>query len=366
MDGTMKKIILVAAIALVACEESTAPTSTSDLAARYAKPAPTPSNIAVQLLGALPYTGRDGGAAIGMALNNGTTRSATRVAGYTPYGTISEYPFTWTLASGMQPLQTIDPGYGWPSGVSDAGVIVGEMARFNSAGNRAFVVSVDGVMSYLPVPADTRNSRASGISADGACISGSFTNSAGASFAVVWRNGALDTLGTGSATGVSNDCGIASGNADGRGVVWRFNGTDWISGQLPSAGKGSLVGENTVYSETADISPNGLYVAGRRLDGRTSHAEVWRYDGAQWIATDLPGTTLYAFGVDNNGRAVGHNAKSEPTLWTRSSSGTYSAQILPSVGRSTLGWPAAINELGQVSGRSKSSDGWRAVIWTIN
>jgi hypothetical protein len=182
----------------------------------------------------------------------------------------------------------------------------------------------------------------------------------------MWRNGVLDTLDRGSATGVSNDCTIVSGNFGSRAAVWRWNGSGWILEQLLSAGKGQVMPTGgTLYSESTDISPNGLYVSGRRLNGDSSFAEVWRFNGTAWVPTDLPGGTPYAFGVDNSGRVIGHNAKGEPTLWTRSSTGTYTSQVLPSLSRSTGGWPAAINELGQISGRS-TSGGYVAILWTVN
>lgn len=362
----MKKMMIAAALMLAACNEATAPEVKPDITPRYGKPSATPTNITLQLLGTLSSSSQGAGSPIGMALNNGASRAMTRVAGYTPYGSTLEHPFTWTLSSGTQPLQLIDPGYGWPTGVSDNGIIVGEMARFGGIGNRAFIVTADGPMSYLTIPTDATDSRASGISADGTCISGSFSSVAG-SFAVVWRSGILDTIAAGTTSGISNDCTVVSGYSARRAALWRWNGSDWILTPLPSAGKGSVTSSgDTIYSETTDISPNGLYVAGVRRNGATSYAEVWRFNGSAWVATDMPGSTLYAFGVDNSGRAVGNNSKSEPVLWTRSSSGSYTAQVLPSSTRNTSGWAAAINELGQVSGRTRTNDGWRAAIWTVN
>ena len=361
----MKKTIIPAMLALVACAEPTAVTQNSDLTIRAGKPAPPPSNITVQALGTLPYSGNMGSSAIGMSLNNGATRADTRVAGYTPYGTIKEFPFTWTSSSGMSPLAVIDNGYGWPMGVSDAGLIVGEMAIFGG-GNRAFTVTAGGPMTYLPVPGDATYSRASGVSADGSCMSG-YLGAGGRGYAVVWINGVLDTLGSGSATGISNDCTTVSGISAGRAAVWRLAGGEWVSQVLPSAGKGSVTSSGGVlYSESTDISPNGEYVAGRRLDGKYTYAVVWRYVSGSWIVTDMPGSNFYAFGVDNSGRAVGNSSSGQPMLWTRTIDGTYTATVLPSVGRNTSGWAAAINELGQISGRSQSRDGSVAVMWTVN
>jgi hypothetical protein len=48
-------------------------------------------------------------------------------------------------------------------------------------------------------------------------------------------------------------------------------------------------------------------------------------------------------------------------VWTPDSQGSYSAQVLPPLERSRNGWAAAINELGQVSGRS----GYKPVLWTL-
>ncbi|HEX6574868.1 MAG TPA: hypothetical protein VF042_07830 [Gemmatimonadaceae bacterium] len=360
----MKKRIIPALLAFAACAEPTSVSQSSNLVIRAGKPAPTPSNITVQALGTLPYSAR-GSSAIGMALNNGATRADTRVAGYTGYGTIEQFPFTWTLSSGMSPLSVNDNGYGWPTGVADNGLIVGEMAIFGGP-NRAFTVTAGGPMIYLPVPGDATYSRASGVSADGTCISG-YISAGGKGYAVVWISGALDTLGTGSATGISNDCVTVSGNLAGRAMVWRRVETEWVATVLSSPGKGSTQPNGGVlFSESTDISPNGQYVSGRRLDGKNGYAVVWRYASGVWSYSDMPGSNLYAFGVDNSGRAVGHNTNSQPALWTRTLDGTYTSQILPALGRNSTGWPAAINELGQISGKSQSKDGNVAVMWTVN
>jgi uncharacterized membrane protein len=299
-----------------------------------------------------------------MAVNNGSSRATTRVAGYTHYGTTPEYPFTWTLSSGIAPLNVVADGYSWPYGVSDAGLIVGEFS--NGTGNRAFVVTANGPMSYLQIPAGTTHSGASGISADGSCVSGYIINAQGG-FAVLWRNGVVEIIGPGSATGVTNDCLAVSGSAGGRAAVWRSNGSSWTLETLPSAGRGMAARNGgRVYSQGTDISPNGEYVSGRRVDSTTSYAVVWRRVDSEWVPRDMPGKTIYAFGVDNSGRAVGHSDSGEPMLWTRSTTGSYSAQVLPPLERSTQGWPAAINELGQVVGRSRTRLGWQPAIWTIN
>jgi hypothetical protein len=357
-------VFTVAAIAS-ACSEPTASPSSAEFPIRAAKPAPPVAfPITVLSLGSLPYSGSLPGAPIALALNNGSSRSATRAAGYTHYGTTAEYPFTWTLSSGISPLDVVEDGYSWPSGVSDAGLIVGEFS--NGTGNRAFVVTVNGAMSYLPIPAGTLHSGASAVSADGACVSGYVINAQGG-FAALWRNGVIEIVGPGSATGVTNDCLVVSGSSEGRAAVWRSSGSSWTVETLPSAGRGMLLRSGgRLYSQGTDISPNGEYVSGRRVDSTTSYAVVWRRVDGEWIPRDMPGATVYAFGVDNSGRAVGGNASGEPMLWTRSTSGSYSAQRLPSLGRSTQGWAGAINELGQVVGRSRTHQGWQPVIWTIN
>ena len=340
---------IIAVIAQLSCAENPTAVDSPDITVRMAKPAPAPppptTGITVISLGSLAYSRNSGpGFPSGSALNNGSTRSTTRVAGYTAYGTTREYPFTWTAQSGMVPLSVIDVGYTWPYGVSDNGVIVGEFSNGN--GNRAFVVSAGGPMTYLPVPSGTTYSAATGISADGTCISGT-VRTGGISYAVVWRSGALETIGAGFSHGVSNDCLVVAGDA----LIWRNVSGIWTSESLPAQGS----------AEVTDISPNGQYVAGRRVSGGIPYAVVWSYTSGAWIATDMPGATMYAFGVSNSGRAVGHGAAGEPMVWTRDSNGAYSAQLLPPFERSTSGWPAAINELGQVSGRS----GYKPVLWTL-
>ena len=363
---TLRRVTVFTVAAITsACSEPTGSPLSPDFSIRAAKPAPPPASpITVLALGSLPYSGKLPGAPIAMAINNGASRPDTRVAGYTHYGTTAEYPFTWTLSSGISPLDVVENGYSWPFGVSDAGLIVGEFS--NGTGNRAFVVTADGAMSYLPTPAGTAHAGASGVSADGTCISGYISNAQGG-FAVLWRNGVLETVGQGSASDVTNDCLVVSGSAAGRAAVWRWSGSSWTLVTLPSSGRGILLRSGArIYSEGTDISPYGEYVSGRRVDSTTSYAVVWHRVDGEWIPSDMPGKTIYAFGVDNTGRAVGHNTSGEPMLWTRSPSGSYSGQRLPSLGRSTQGWPAAINELGQVVGRSRSQAGWQPVMWTVN
>ena len=338
-------------VAQVSCTGDPTAVESPEISFRMAKPAspPPPSGITVTYLGSLPVSrGTPTGWAIGSALNNGSTRSATRVSGSTAYGTTIEYPFAWTAQGGMVPLSVIDVGHSWPSGVSDNGLIVGEFS--SGTGNRAFVVSAGGPMGYLPVPAGTTYAAANGISADGTCISGTVKTN-GIDYAVLWRNGVSETVGVGFAEGVSNDCLVVAGVAAGGAVVWRNNSGAWTVETLPAQGS----------TEATDISPNAEYVAGRRVNGEVSYAVVWHYTSGGWIATDMPGATMYAFGVTNLGRAVGNGAAGEPMVWTRDSNGAYSAQILPPLERNRTGWAAAINELGQVSGRS----GYKPVLWTL-
>ena len=342
---------IVAIVAQVSCTGDPTAVESPEISLRMGKPAspPPPSGITVTDLGSLPVSrGTPTGGPIGMALNNGSTRSATRVAGYTAYGTTINHPFEWTAQGGMVPLSVIEMGYSWPTGVSDNGLIVGEFSK--ATGNRAFVVSAGGPMTYLPVPAGTTYAAASGISADGTCISGT-VKTGGIYYAVLWRNGISETVGPGFAKGVSNDCLVVAGDAASGAVVWRNNSGAWTVETLPAQGS----------TETTDISPNAEYVAGRRVSGGVSYAVVWHYISGGWISTDMPGATMYAFGVTNLGRAVGHSATGEPMVWTRDSNGSYSAQILPALGRNHNGWAAAINELGQVSGRS----GYKPVLWTL-
>jgi hypothetical protein len=341
---------VMSVMAIIACTENPTAVGTPDISVRLAKPGPgpAPSAIAVTYLGSLPVSRTIGsGAPIGLSLNTGSTRSATRVAGYTGYGTTIEYPFTWTAQTGMVPLSVIEEGYSWPTGVSANGVIAGEFSNAN--GNRAFVVSAGGPMTFLPVPSGTTFSGATGITADGTCISGRI-QVGGTWYAVIWRNRVLETVGVGNASGVSDDCTIVSGTQGGA-VVWRKVSGAWTVETLSAQGS----------SETTDISPNAQYVAGRRVSEGISYAVIWHYSSTGWTSTDMPGSNWYAFGVTNLGRAVGNNNTDQPVVWTPDSQGSYSAQVLPPLERSRNGWAAAINELGQVSGRS----GYKPVLWTL-
>ncbi len=359
----MKNSLIAAMlIAATACADPVR-TSAPDLSIRAAKPSPPPpAPVTVISLGTLPFERRMPDDAIGLALNNGTSRSETRVAGVAPYQDISMYPFTWTLVSGMSPVNLGIPAYGWATGVSDYGVIVGETS--NSNGNHAFVATATTTATFLPVPSGTTHSAATGISADGACVSGS-VQPPEANYAALWRNGALEIVGYGSAAGVTNDCLAVAGTSFGGATVWTRNGSVWNPETLPFTNAGKNYADGRSASSTAaDISPNGEYVAGYRVDSAATYAVVWHRATGAWIATDLAGPGVTAFGVDNSGRVVG--AGNEPMLWTPGSSGTYTGQMLPPLERSTRGWANAINELGQITGRSFTRKGPRAVMWTIN
>lgn len=355
-------LALCALLLTNACAENPVAVVSPDIAVRAAKPTqPAPPSISVTALGTLPHTDR-GDYGIAFALNNGATRSATRVAGSTTYGTTQEYPFTWTQENGMTPLAVVEAHRGWPFGVSDNGLIVGEM-NTRSSGLRPFVVTAGGPMSYLPVPSGTAHGGARGISAGGFCISG-WVSDGVADRAVIWSNGVLEILGPGSADGVAADCLTVAGTSQSHAALWRNVAGAWVADTLPSRGPGAKFIGPVKWAEVADISPNGEYVSGRRVDSASTSAVVWRRTTSGWVAIDLAASG-FAFGVDNSGRVVGVNATGEPTLWTRSSTGAYSSKVLPSLGRDTQGWAESINELGQIVGRSRSRDGWQAVIWTI-
>ncbi|HZJ00290.1 MAG TPA: hypothetical protein VFD22_06475 [Gemmatimonadaceae bacterium] len=364
MKKTIINAAIIAAIALAACSEPATSPVSSAVSIRAVRPTPPPSsNISVVSLGSLPYSVRrrsnDG---IGLALNDGVSRSTTRVVGATSYDVIDQHAMTWTEQDGMSPLDFGAPVYGWAYAVSDNGIIAGSTSP--GTGNRAFVAAATTAASYLPVPAGTTSSEARGISADGQCITG-FAETAAGGFALLWRAGGFEVVGSGSAIAVSNDClAVAGTNSDGA-VVWRWNGSAWIAEPLPFVDAGRIyLNGRRASSEVNDLSPSGEYVAGARTDSLATHPVVWHRVGGSWIATDLPGTGSLANGVDNIGRAVGAGPDG-PLLWTSSSSG-YTRQILPPLERSNLGWASAINELGQITGRSRTRKGSRAVLWTIN
>jgi len=356
---------LPALVFIAACNESTAPDA-RDLTIREARPVSPPPpppaaySISVVALGTLANSFKRGGqGGTGMGLNNGINRGATAVAGYTPYGSTTQYPFYWTLASGIVPLTSPAPtGGGWGNGVSDGGTVVGTIGIGGT--NRAFVTTPSGPMTFLPTPAGAAYAEAYDITADGTCISGTVTIGS-ASSAVLWRNGAMETITSGYANAVSSDCGTVVGTSSERATVWRWNGTTWLAEVLPTVGTSSRVS-----SAANDISPNGEYIAGQRKDSVVTYAVVWHRENGAWIATDMPGSSAFANGIANSGNAVGVNDKQEPIIWPRLSDGSYSWQLLPSLDRSTSGWAAKINELGQISGRGQTRSGSQPVLWTIN
>lgn len=361
MKNSGCSMALCAVLLTSACTENPTAVVSPDISVRSGKATqPAPSSISVMALGKLPHTDR-GDYGIAFALNNGAMRSATRVAGSTTYGTTKEYPFTWTQGAGMTPLAVVEPHRGWPFGVSDNGFIVGEINTIS--GLQPFIVTASGPMSYLPVPSGTVHGGARGISADGSCISG-WVSDGVADRAVIWRNGVLEILGSGSADGVTNDCLTVAGTSQARAAVWRNVAGSWVADTLPSRGSGAKFIGPVKSVEVTDISPSGEYLSGRRVDSASTSAVVWRRTTSGWVATDLA-ASAFAFGVDNSGRVVGVNATGEPTLWTRSSAGAYSSKVLPSLGRDTQGWAESINELGQIVGRSRNREGWQAVIWTV-
>lgn len=362
-DLTMMLALAATTVASACADNPTAAVS-PELSIRAARPAqPLLPGITVRALGNLSYVkdGMSSSAPIAFALNNGASRSLTRVVGSTRYDTNPEHPFTWTEQAGIAPLAVVEPRRGWPLGVSDNGIIVGEINTSN--GLRPFVVTAGGPMTYLTLPSGFTSGGASGITADGSCISGRASNG-GASTAVVWRNAVVEILGPGSAGGVSKDCLVVVGSSGGRAAIWEKSGTSWAMDTLPSRGPGSKFVGPLIGAEGIDISPSGEFVSGRRRDSASATAVVWRRTNSGWTATDLE-NSIYAFGVDNSGRAVGNSSKGEPTVWTRGSTGAYTATMLPPLDRSTEGWAAGINELGQIAGRSRNRSGWQPVMWTI-
>jgi hypothetical protein len=232
-------LALAAISAASACADNPTAVASSEPSLRAARPThPSSPGITVRALGTLPYVndGRLSSAPIAFALNNGASRSLTRVVGSTRYEMNPEHPFTWTEQTGIAPLAVVEPLRGWPFGVSDNGIIVGEINTSN--GLRPFVVTAGGPMTYLPLPSGYTSGGASGISADGSCVSGR-ASSGGASTAVVWRNGVVEILGPGSASGVSNDCLVVGGSSGGRAAIWEKSGTSWAMDTLPSRGPGS-------------------------------------------------------------------------------------------------------------------------------
>lgn len=354
---------LAAIAALSSCAEVPTAVVSPKLSVRSAKPVKTPpSGITVTALGTLTYDGgrRSGDEGIALALNNGVSRSATRVGGWTKYNSNPYHPFTWTQETGIAALSVIESRPGWVQGVSDNGVLVGEINTSTSV--LPFSVTADGPMSYLPVPSGNSGS-ATGINADGSCVSGHVSDGA-AGQAVIWRSGVLEIVGSGGAQGVSDDCLTVVGSTQGGAATWRNVGGTWTVELLPARGPGSTFIGPVRNTEVMDVSPSGEYISGRRTDSASVSAVVWRRTTSGWVVTDMPAPSSYAFGVDDSGRAVGVGLD-QPMVWTRSLAGVYSGQVLPSLSRTTRGAALAINELGQIAGRSTNRDGVQPVMWTL-
>ena len=139
MTGILRTSAALAAIAVLSsCAEAPTAVVSPELSVRAAKPVkPPPSGITVTALGTLPYDGR-GDEGMALALNNGTSRSATRVGGRTRYNANPHHPFTWTQGTGIVALAVIESRPGWVQGISDNGLRVGEINT--SAGLMPFVV----------------------------------------------------------------------------------------------------------------------------------------------------------------------------------------------------------------------------------
>lgn len=365
MTRILTTTVAIAAIAFASsCAETPTAVVSPDLSVRAARPVkPPPSSITVTALGTLPYVDgrRSADEGVALALNNGASRSETRVAGRTKYNSIGNYPFTWTQGTGIAPVAVVEPHHGWVQGVSDNGVMVGEINT--GAGLMPFTVTASGPMSYLPVPSGSTGG-ATGISADGSCVSG-YVSDGTTSDAVIWRNGNLEIIGAGSAAGVSNDCSTVAGSTEGGAAAWRNVGGVWTVELLPARGPNSTFIGPVRFTESHDISPSGEYVSGRRTDSASASAVVWHRTTSGWVATDMPAPSHYAFGVDNSGRAVGVGLD-QPMVWTRSTTGAYTAQVLPPLAKNTRGWAGAINELGQIAGRSTNREGVQPVMWTLS
>ncbi|HEX6252095.1 MAG TPA: hypothetical protein VFZ56_11730 [Gemmatimonadaceae bacterium] len=310
--------------------------------------------------------------AVGMALNTTAEPADVVVVGSSARGCCEHYyPFSWTAGTGMRALQA-DAGVtaAWPFGVSNNGIVVGVLANVPS---RAFWALEGGTTNELPVLTGSVSSEANGITSNGSAIVGSNSilrpgSSDTTTHLVVWRNrtSAPDSIGPGTADGISDNLTIIGGSLYGV-TVWTHDGTKWVASALPGPA-----------SRATGISRDGSRIVGYVATGTGNVALLWRRVGTGWERIELPAITTtttkkrpfdsspsyMAMGVNNAGVAVGVNGSSA-VLWYPDGS-SYRARLMPESNRFGGSWAQAINDNNQVTGRVKpASGGWHAVLWTL-
>lgn len=228
------------------------------------------------------------------AINN-----SGEIAGASALPDGSVHAFRWRPGYGMQDLGTLG-GDSVAVGIDEAGNVVGYYA--DGTGGLGGFRWHNGVMTALTTGAGDPFVPAA-VSANG-IIAGTT-----AGVAATWKNGVIQTVSGGTATGV-NRFGDVSGDA-GQGVFLRKGG---VLGDL-ALPAGSAYGSSTDLNDCADV-------VGWRTDGYLFRAVWWPKGGAPKLLPGLRGGQTMAWGNNNKGQIVGQSNLNATTgeyhavLWT--------------------------------------------------
>jgi probable HAF family extracellular repeat protein len=180
--------------------------------------------------------------------------------------------------------------------------------------------------------------------------------------AFYWDGGAIEDLGPGIASSISEMCGVGGcrvvGVDAGRPVVWEKMNGSWTRQELPTR-----TGSGSVHA----ISGRGDQAVGSMaLEGGRGTAVVWTESGGAWTLTELSPSGSSAWDINEIGQVTG-TAQGQPVVWTPAGAGWTVQGFLEPLPGDAFAEARAINNLGDVVGwsglGSLGTDRSRAVVW---
>jgi len=256
-------------------------------------------------------------------------------------------------------LGTLNGSYSRANGVSDNGVVVGDInPNFQQRGFRW----QNGVMQLIGDQPDVTVSSARGVSADGSVVVGDMNLGAAGIRAYRWQNGVMQDLGSLSsvayarALGVSADGSVIVG--DSRLTTGDFRAFRWQNGVMQNLG--TLTFGN---SQANGVSADGTVVVGTA--NNNSRAFRWQNGVMQDLGT-LGGSEAAAYAVSADGSVVvggARNAAGRERAF-RWQNGVM--QDLGTLGRQSSFATAVSADGARIVGRARNEDGRRETgfLWT--